>query len=54
MTFTPNEIKRYTNDGHGCCPKCGIDSVIGDASGYTIDKAFLSAMRKFWFDNPML
>jgi hypothetical protein len=31
------------------CPKCGIDSVIGNRSGYPIDKAFLEAMRSHWF-----
>ena len=33
------------------CPKCGIDSVLGDKSGYLIDKDFLEAMHKIWFDN---
>lgn len=31
------------------CPRCGIDSVIGDASGYPIDDAFLRAMNARWF-----
>ena len=32
------------------CPKCGIDSVIGDKSGYLIEKKFLDAMKCHWFD----
>jgi acetone carboxylase gamma subunit len=31
------------------CPECGIDSVIGDASGYPITEAFLGKMKTFWF-----
>ena len=31
------------------CPKCGIDSVIGDVSGFPIEPTFLSVMRDFWF-----
>jgi hypothetical protein len=47
------------NDWHGedckeleplaLCPKCGIDSVIGSASGFPIETDFLSVMRDFWF-----
>jgi hypothetical protein len=33
------------------CPKCGIDSVIGSASGYPITQEFLSAMKDRWFSN---
>ena len=31
------------------CPECGIDSVIGSASGLPIDAKFLSAMQAHWF-----
>ncbi len=31
------------------CPYCGIDSVIGESSGYPINKDFLEMMRKHWF-----
>lgn len=31
------------------CPKCGIDSIIGDASAYPITTAFLQQMRAHWF-----
>ena len=31
------------------CPKCGIDSVIGDHSGVEISKAFMTMMNSYWF-----
>src|SRR4249919_1117162 len=31
------------------CPRCGIDSVLGSASGYPIEAAFLSFMHAHWF-----
>ncbi|GLH76699.1 hypothetical protein SSBR45G_16070 [Bradyrhizobium sp. SSBR45G] len=35
------------------CPFCGIDSVLGDASGFPITAAFLREMRGAWFGlNP--
>jgi NAD-dependent SIR2 family protein deacetylase len=49
-TFTPQYIVEWIDDGEcAMCPKCGIDSVIGDRSGFPIEKAFLEAMRNHWF-----
>lgn len=31
------------------CPHCGIDAVLGDASGYPITEDFLKKMNKEWF-----
>ena len=32
------------------CPKCGIDAVIGTASGFPVDQpSFLEAMNERWF-----
>lgn len=31
------------------CPYCGIDSVIGESSGYPITKEFLKKMKEHWF-----
>ena len=37
-------------DSTALCPKCGIDSVIGDASGFpAIEEQFLREMNRFWF-----
>lgn len=54
--FHPNEIKNYswTDEWDGknqtaLCPRCGIDSVIGDASGFPITKEFLRQMKTDWF-----
>ena len=49
--FAPSEIDDWV-DGGDCalCPRCGIDSVIGDASGFAVsDKKFLKEMNEFWF-----
>ena len=54
-TFPPSSIKEWIDEDHGgtgqtaLCPKCGIDSVIGDKSGYTITKDFLVGMNRLWF-----
>lgn len=35
------------------CPHCGIDSVIGSASGYPITREFLQTMKSHWFEPPV-
>ena len=53
--FTPSEIKEWVDENEkgigntALCPFCGIDSVIGDASGYIIDANFLAMMHRAWF-----
>ncbi len=49
--YSPTLIGEWVDDETtAMCPKCGIDSVIGDASGFPItDKAFLKAMNEAWF-----
>lgn len=49
--FSPDEIDWWLNDGTAMCPKCGIDSVIGSASGLPITSEFLTKMKVHWFDN---
>jgi hypothetical protein len=49
-TFEPRVIEEWTDKGDtALCPFCGIDSVIGDASGYPITEEFLTAMEARWF-----
>lgn len=54
-TFPPIEITDWVDEDAGgigqcaLCPKCGIDSVIGSLSGFPIDEAFLSEMKRYWF-----
>lgn len=31
------------------CPRCGIDSVIGDGAGFAVDRALLVEMNAFRF-----
>ena len=53
--YSPAEITAWTDedkDGQGLtalCARCGIDSVIGDRSGFPITDAFLGEMRRYWF-----
>ena len=62
-TFKPGAIEEWvdwppdTPDGQenalgttAMCPICGIDSVIGAASGYPMTNEFLVRMQKHWFD----
>ena len=49
-TFPASEIEIWTDNGQtAICPKCGIDSVIGSASGYPVDSLFLKKMHDHWF-----
>ncbi len=54
--FGPEKVCAWT-DRHrphaehtALCPYCGVDSVIGDASGLEITEAFLDDMNRHWFD----
>jgi hypothetical protein len=48
--FDAREVAEWTDRGQtALCPYCGIDSVLGDASGYPITEEFLSAMQVRWF-----
>ena len=49
--FSPDVIEMWLNDSKGTaiCPYCGIDSVIGESSNYSITKEFLKEMQEYWF-----
>ena len=48
--FPRQEVEDWIDEGKcALCPKCGIDSVIGSASGYPITKEFLEKMCDYWF-----
>lgn len=49
--FAPSEIQEWADDKDcAICPRCGVDAVIGDASGFAItEKTFLKEMNEFWF-----
>ncbi|MGN0181056.1 MAG: cytoplasmic protein [Candidatus Ornithomonoglobus sp.] len=50
--FDPKEITNWVEDvsSTAICPYCGVDSVIGESSGYPITSEFLAEMKKYWFD----
>ncbi len=48
--FEPKDIAEWVDDGKtALCPRCGIDSVIGSASGFVLTKEFLKEMNDYWF-----
>ena len=48
--YDVSEIKEWTDGGlTALCPKCVIDSVLGDASPYKIEKETLQELKKYWF-----
>ncbi|MCR5683763.1 MAG: helix-turn-helix domain-containing protein [Clostridiales bacterium] len=51
QVFRPQIITKWVDrDGNtALCPFCGIDSVIGSASGYALTEEFLAAMYERWF-----
>ena len=53
--FSPQSISEWVDEdasGTGqtaMCPECGIDAVLGDASGFSIEHPFLVKMKGYWF-----
>lgn len=48
--FDPIKINEWWDDDHtAVCPYCGIDSVIGENSGYKVTESFLKEMHQRWF-----
>lgn len=51
--FSPKEIVEVIEEKDGLetalCPYCGVDSVIGKASGFPITRTFLADMFGLWF-----
>ncbi len=55
--FHPSKIDNWyiynnqcDNLGTAICPYCGIDSIIGESSGYPITKEFLQIMHDYWIE----
>ena len=49
-TFSPFVIYEWVDkETTALCPKCGIDAVIGNSSGFPITEEFLKQMKDFWF-----
>ena len=53
--FSPTEIVEWIDEdaaGVGrtaACPKCSVDSVLGDRSGFQLTEEFLQNMHAYWF-----
>ena len=48
--FPPDEIGDWLDDDQtAVCPYCGIDSVIGESSGYPLTEEDLLKMHLEWF-----
>jgi hypothetical protein len=48
--FNPKEIDFWLEDEEtAICPYCGIDSIIGESSGFPVTIEFLTEMHKYWF-----
>lgn len=53
--FTPDKIEDWIDSNKegiaqtALCPFCGVDSVLGSKSGYSIENKFLEKMHKIWF-----
>ncbi len=49
-TYPPSAISDWCDGGEtALCPRCGVDSVIGDASGYALGGDLLHRMKSHWF-----
>ena len=51
--FKPESIKEWTDDetqaSTALCPYCGVDSVVGDKSGFEITENLLNQLHDYWF-----
>jgi len=53
--FPKTQIEKWVDEdkegqGHtALCPKCGVDSLIGDAAGFVLNTPFLEKMKSYWF-----
>jgi hypothetical protein len=54
-TFDPAHILDWVDDDQtALCPQCGIDAVIGTASGFpVVEEKFLRSMREYWFEEEV-
>jgi hypothetical protein len=47
--YFPSEIVRWLEDGTAVCPHCGVDAVVGSASGIPIIPGVLRRAHERWF-----
>lgn len=57
--FAARDVQDWTDnarppsDWTALCPQCGIDAVLGDASGLPIQADFLRIMQERWFGDDV-
>jgi hypothetical protein len=55
--YPPSDIVAWIDDNEvgmgqtAICPKCGIDSVVGDKAGFPLTREFLEKMQRHWFES---
>lgn len=48
--FKASEVEDYLDEGEtALCPVCGIDAVIGDCTGISMDREILNELSKEFF-----
>lgn len=48
--FNASDVKYYTDNGEtALCPKCMIDCVVFDSTGYTITTENMQKAKNYWF-----
>jgi len=53
-TFAVTDIRKWIDKNQtALCPRCGIDSVIGTASGHAIEDRFLRKLHEYRFGSRM-
>ena len=53
--FAPADVRRWTDVEGGVgatavCPRCNVDAVLASRAGFPLSPAFLTAMRRRWFE----
>ena len=50
-SFKPSDVQEWVDEQQtAMCPRCGIDSVIGNASEVDMGDEFFRQMKWYWFD----
>ncbi len=52
-TFPAGGVQKYTPRGDALCPKCHINAVLADISGFPLTLSFLTAMYDYWLDTDV-
>lgn len=54
LDWVGEHVRNLYEEDTALCPRCGIDSVIGDKSGYPVALPdFLTDMHAYWFERTV-